>query len=152
MPVDSIGYFSGGCFRRWIFDGFCPGRYYNAYRAAVERVYRYLHSRRYQRDVSRHADSGQLKGYKLFSVSTYYDGVTPPTDDSDLTITEGSAAGADILGGAGVDKIDIATNNFFKPLVGATPVDVPIYRPLYMQIDNNSVNDAVTVITLKFIQ
>jgi hypothetical protein len=94
---------------------------------------------------------GNLAGFKLFSVSIYY-GATAPTADSDLTITEGSAAGADILGGAGVDAVDAVTNSFVKPVVGSTAVDVPIYRALYMQIDNNSVNDAVVTITLKFIQ
>ena len=94
---------------------------------------------------------GDLRGYKLYSVGTYPGG-TGPTADSDLTITEGSASGEDILGGAGVDQIDTSTDNVFKPLVGSTGVDVPIYRSSWIQIDNNSVNDAVVVIILKFIQ
>ena len=94
---------------------------------------------------------GNLAGYKLFSVSTYF-GATAPTADSDLTITEGSAAGEDVLGGAGVDKVDAVTNNFFRALVGSDAVELPIFRSLWLQIDNNSVNDAVVTVNIKFIQ
>ena len=94
---------------------------------------------------------GDLRGYKIYSVGTYFGG-TGPTDNTDLTINEGAADGEDVLGGAGVNMIDNAANNVFKPLVGSTGVDVPIYRAIYINIDNNSVNDAIVTILIKLIQ
>ena len=91
-------------------------------------------------------------GYYLYMVAYYYGAVTPITDDSDLTLTQGSTTGYDILYGAGTDKIDIATNNQFQPQIGGSDAVMPIYDTLYIQIDNNSVNSATGVLIFKFIE
>jgi hypothetical protein len=90
-------------------------------------------------------------GLYLHSISTYFGGTDPPTDNTDMTLLEGSASGKDILVGAGTNMIDIATNNFFTTLIGTIPHPVPCFGTLYLAIANNAVNNAQFVIVFKFV-
>lgn len=97
-----------------------------------------------------------LFGKYLFSVNTYFDAVTPATNNTDLEILD-SATGNDILNGAGLNQLDIAANTHFKPIVNdptgtAKDTLMPVYTPLYIKITNNSVNSAIVRIVLKFIE
>ena len=96
------------------------------------------------------------KGMYLFSVNTYFDAVTPATDNSDLAILD-AAAGKDILNGGGTNQVDIAANNHFKPIVNdptgtASDTIMPVFTPLYVKLTGNAVNSAVVTIVLKFIE
>lgn len=75
-------------------------------------------------------------------------GATGPTDNSDLTLTVGSF---DILGGNGTDAIDNAVNCVLVPYGSGGDAQYPMTDDdLTINITNNSVNSAVTVITLVF--
>lgn len=89
------------------------------------------------------------KGYRLHAVRTFF-GSPAPTDNSDFTLNE-LANDVDVLGGAGANMIDNATNNTFKPVIGSTPVDAPVYGPLTLKISGNSVNGAKFRIVFDFI-
>ena len=87
-----------------------------------------------------------IRGWNLYKVQTLY-GATAPLDDSDLVINDENSI--DVLGGAGTDMIDNATNNEFVPLIGgATPGAQPIISKLTPVITNNNVNSAVTYVKL----
>jgi hypothetical protein len=92
-----------------------------------------------------------LDGYYLYHIAYYY-GSTAPTDNSDLTVLEHSSSGRDILHGCGANVIDNATNNDFKPCIGAAPAAMPIYGPLYLAIANNAVNSATGTLIFRFIK
>lgn len=92
-----------------------------------------------------------LRGCRLHSIRYLY-GATGPTDNSDLVLNEHSATGPDILGGAGVDIIDNATNNYAAPILGSTGTEAPIYGELYPVMNNNSVNAATFTIYYNFVE
>lgn len=93
-----------------------------------------------------------VAGTFLMQVRTFY-GSTGSTDDTDLYLKQNSVnTGYDVLNGAGVDKIDNAGDNDFQPTIGGSATLVPIYGPLWIDIDNNSVNSAVVTIVMDFIK
>jgi hypothetical protein len=84
----------------------------------------------------------------LVSVSP---GATAPTDNSDLTILQGSASGIDILGASGANTIDNATTNTFRPVINSVAAAVPIFDTLYVAASGNLVASAVFNLTLYFV-
>jgi len=92
-----------------------------------------------------------VSGTYLMQVRTFFGG-TGPTDNTDLYLKENSATGYDVLNAAGENRIDNAANNDFQPTIDSDASAVPIYGPLYIDIDNNSVNSAIVTIVLDFIQ
>jgi hypothetical protein len=91
-----------------------------------------------------------LEGQFLYMV-TAAPGGTGPTDNSDLEILEMTASGYDILGGIGLNMIDNATTNSFRPTVNSVAAAVPIYGPLFVKASGNSVSTAIFVLTMRFV-
>lgn len=91
-----------------------------------------------------------LRGCKLHSIR-YLFGTTAPTDNSDLVLNEHTSTGPDILGGAGADIIDNATNSYVAPLLGSSNTEAPIYGDLYPVLTNNVVDAATYTIYYNFI-
>jgi len=89
------------------------------------------------------------KGYRLVVVRVFY-GSPAPLDNSDLTLLE-IANGVDVLGGAGANQIDAATNSAFTPLIGSTSFEAPVYGPLKLHITGNNVNGAKFRIVMSFV-
>jgi hypothetical protein len=89
------------------------------------------------------------KGLALRSVHVYF-GSPAPTNDSDFTL-EPVANSYDILGGAGANTIDAATNSHFRPLAGGAAYDAPVYGPQTLKITGNSVNGAKFKIIFDFV-
>ena len=87
-----------------------------------------------------------LRGLKLYSIVTI-PGTTPPTDNSDITITD--RYGADVLAGAGADIVDHTAINrvVFNPDTAA----VIITGDLTLNITNNTTASAVTTVVLELI-
>ena len=81
-----------------------------------------------------------LGGWSLFRIDTT-DATTGPTDNTDLYLWKDEDE-TDVLGGNGVDQIDNANSNSFYPAVASQPLT----GEELLDIDNNSVNDAETVI------
>jgi hypothetical protein len=92
-----------------------------------------------------------FRGYILTSVETYY-GSTAFTDNSDLYILQHSTTGKDILNGAGVDKLDNATNNTFKPYIGGNEAFALVVGDLYTTFANNAVNSSSVEVVLNFLK
>ena len=90
-----------------------------------------------------------FKGYRLSVVRVFF-GSPAPLENSDLELID-SANGIDVLGGAGLNTIDAATNNSFLPLIGVTPYEVPVYGPLKLHITSNNVNGAKFRIVFSFV-
>ena len=90
-----------------------------------------------------------FKGYRLSTVRVFF-GSPAPLENSDLELID-SANGIDVLGGAGLNTIDAATNNSFLPLIGVTPYEAPIYGPLKLHITGNNVNGAKFRIVMSFV-
>jgi hypothetical protein len=89
------------------------------------------------------------KGYRLAVVRVFF-GSPAPLDNSDFTLEE-AANGVDILGGAGANQIDNATNSVFSPLIGSTAFEAPVYGPLKLHITGNNVNGAKFRIVFSFV-
>ena len=89
------------------------------------------------------------KGSRLSVVRVFF-GSPAPLENSDLELID-SANGIDVLGGAGLNTIDAATNNSFLPLIGVTPYEVPVYGPLKLHITSNNVNGAKFRIVFSFV-
>ena len=89
------------------------------------------------------------KGYRLSVVRVFF-GSPAPLENSDFELLE-SSNGVDVLGGAGLNTIDAATNNSFLPLIGITPYEAPVYGPLKLHITSNNVNGAKFRIVFSFV-
>jgi hypothetical protein len=87
----------------------------------------------------------------LDQIKTYYGG-TGPDDDTDLYILQGSNSGYDILNGGGVDRIDNATNNTFRPVIDGVPQAVMVFDEIWIKIINNTTNSAIVTIIMDFIE
>jgi len=87
-----------------------------------------------------------LRGLKLYSI-VVVPGVTGPTDDSDLTITD--KYGIDILAGAGANIIDNAVSH--RVVMNPDTVANIITGNLTVNITNNIVDSAVTTLILELI-
>lgn len=99
-------------------------------------------------DVSWHGYTytHRIRGWHIYKVQTLY-GTVAPLDNSDLVINDSNSV--DLLGGAGTDQIDNATNNGIISLIGGgTPGTQPIDSKLTPVITNNNVNSAVVTIKL----
>jgi hypothetical protein len=83
------------------------------------------------------------KGYRLSIVRVFF-GSPAPLDNSDFTLEEASN-GVDVLGGAGLNTIDNATNNAFLPY------EAPVYGPLKLHVTGNNVNGAKFRIVFSFV-
>ena len=93
------------------------------------------------------AQIAYVKGYFLSHLKAD-PGATGPTDNSDVTLTYG---GFDILGGNGTDIIDETVNGVCVPYGSNGDAQYPMTgEALTLNISNNAVNSAVTVITLVF--
>jgi len=80
-------------------------------------------------------------------------GGTEPTSDSDLYLyhkSGGVAKAIDILDGNGVDQIDNDQNRVVYPAIDGQPAAWKVTNDLTVTISGNSVNSAVTYITLVF--
>ena len=88
----------------------------------------------------------KIVGLSLFTVGTY-PGLTPPTDASDLTITQDTI---DILDGKGTNLIDATTSEITWAGSSTADFPVPVLGDLTANISGNSVNSAVTMIVLTF--
>ena len=82
-------------------------------------------------------------GKELINVSTK-PGSTGPTDDSDLTITDG-ATGRNLVAANGGDSVDNAVSNYVAPETNSIAVG-----DLTVAVANNSVNNAETTIYMVF--
>lgn len=80
------------------------------------------------------------EGWWLWKINTT-DATTGPTDDTDLYLWSVENK-HDVLGGNGVDSIDNDADNTFYPAV----VSQALTGEEILDIDNNAVNDAGTVI------
>ena len=89
------------------------------------------------------------KGYRLSVVRVFF-GSPAPLENSDFELLE-SSNGVDVLGGAGLNTIDAATNNSFLPLIGVTPYEAPVYGPLKLHVTGNNVNGAKFRIVMSFV-
>jgi hypothetical protein len=94
--------------------------------------------------------SVNMAGQFLYMV-TVAPGGTGPTDNSDLSILEMTSGGYDILGGIGLNMIDNATTNSFRPTVNSVAASVPIYGPLFVAAANNAVSGAIFTLTMRFV-
>lgn len=93
-----------------------------------------------------------FRGYILTSVETYY-GSTAFTDNSDLYIRQhNGTTGKDILGGCGVNMLDNATNNSFKPCIGGIAAFALVAGDLYTFFENNAVNNSSVEVVLNFLK
>jgi hypothetical protein len=92
-----------------------------------------------------------VDGFYLYEVRTS-PGATGPTDASDFTLTD--SAGLDILGGAGTNQLDNTTDLRFFPKnsAGGYAYHAITDTTVTLTITNNSVNSAVTTITLIFVK
>ena len=91
-------------------------------------------------------------GYSLFKVQTD-PGLVPPTDASDMTITDGT--GVDILGGNGANQIDATSSLEFLPLISATTAVLqPVIGTWTVNITQQAVatNSATFTIVLIFVR
>ena len=93
-----------------------------------------------------------MRGMHLHSVRYTFSGTTPVTDNSDLTLNEHSSSGVDILGGGGVNNLDIAANTLFAPLIGTTVVTAPVFGDLWITPTGNSVNAAIVTLDFNFVK
>lgn len=91
------------------------------------------------------------RGFYLYEVYTS-PGATAPTDETDFTLADSN--GLDILGTAGLNKIDATSDLRFFPKNSAGGYSFPaITGTAYtMAISNNAVNSAVTAITFVFVK
>jgi hypothetical protein len=89
-----------------------------------------------------------LAGQYLYLVSVAPGG-TGPTDNSDLTINEGSTTGVDIIAGSGLNNIDNATTNTWRPISGTVAYSAPIMGPLFVGASGNSVSGAIFILTIR---
>lgn len=89
-----------------------------------------------------------LRGLKLYSVKAI-PGATPPTDQSDCTITD--EYGVDLLGGKGENLIDATSKTFIPAGPGAFAQPALITGNITVNITNNSVNSAATTLVLELI-
>lgn len=92
-----------------------------------------------------------FRGYILTSVETYY-GSTAFTDNSDLYIYQHSSTGRDILGGCGLNTLDNATNNSFKPCINGVESFALVVGDLYTTFANNAVNSSSVEVVLNFLK
>ena len=90
-----------------------------------------------------------FRGYRLSVVRVFF-GSPAPLENSDFELLE-SSNGVDVLGGAGLNTIDAATNNSFLPLIGVTPYEAPVYGPLKLHVTSNNVNGAKFRIVMSFV-
>jgi hypothetical protein len=86
-----------------------------------------------------------IRGLRLYSIATI-PGLTGPTDNSDLTITDQYEA--DILAGAGANLVDNSAKN--RTVIGITSA-VIITGDIEVNITSNAVPSAVTTIVLELI-
>lgn len=90
-------------------------------------------------------------GYFLCSMETNPGG-TAPTDDYDIVIN--TAGGADLLGGAGMNR-DQTNTEIAYPTIDSTSGQkgcVPINSALSLVLSGNSVNNATVAIKLLFVR
>lgn len=90
-----------------------------------------------------------LEGYWLSDIKVV-PGTTGPTENSDLTITNG---GTDILGGNGSNIVDNTGSGFCKPYGSNGDAQYQITGPedaLIFNIDNNAVSGASVTIYIGF--
>ena len=76
-------------------------------------------------------------------------GTPAPTANYDITLTDED--GIDLLDGAGANRHTSNSESFY-PLIGAQPFAQPILGTITLNITNNSVNSAVTVIKAIFVK
>ena len=86
-----------------------------------------------------------IRGLRLYSIATI-PGVTGPTDNSDITITDKYEA--DILAGTGTNLVDNSAKN--RTVIGITSA-VIITGDIEVNITGNAVASAVTTIVLELI-
>ncbi len=91
--------------------------------------------------------AGGLAGYWLRAIDTIPDGESAPSADYDITLEDED--GFDILSGAGADHSDSVQERAI-PLVGTTPITVPVGGGLTLKIASNEVNGAKGAIRLYF--
>ena len=89
-----------------------------------------------------------LAGQYLYLLSVVPGG-TAPTDNSDLVLLEDSATGVDILSNSGLNLIDNATTNTWRPLSGSVAYSAPIMGPLFVGASGNSVSGAIFILTIR---
>ena len=89
-----------------------------------------------------------LAGQYLYLVSVVPGG-TAPTVDTDLVINEDGISGVDILSNSGLNMIDNATTNTWRPLSGSVAYSAPIMGPLFVGATGNSVSGAIFTLTLR---
>lgn len=89
-----------------------------------------------------------LTGQWLISVSTL-NGSTGMTDNINLTITETTVNGYDMLGGTGNNAIKNNGGVTIRPGNNNAYLPVPIYGPLIVKMNVNNVANASTVITIR---
>jgi hypothetical protein len=89
-----------------------------------------------------------LAGQYLYLVSVVPGG-TAPTDNSDLVINEDTSTGIDILSNSGLNMIDNATTNTWRPISGTVAYSAPIMGPLFVGASGNSVSGAIFILTIR---
>lgn len=92
-------------------------------------------------------------GGKFLHQIRVFPGATGPTADSDLYIPQHITTGYDLMNGAGENQIDNGTSDDrnFQPTIDSAPATVGVFGTLFIEITGNSVNSAVVVIVLDFI-
>lgn len=95
-----------------------------------------------------HAWPYDLAGQYLVSVTTL-NGATGMTDNINLTITETTVYGYDLLGGSGNNAIKNNGTATIRPIYNNNAVMVPIYGPIIIKMNVNNVANASTVVTLR---
>jgi hypothetical protein len=93
-------------------------------------------------------ESINLAGQYLYLVSVVPGG-TAPTDNSDLVINEDTSTGVDILSNSGLNMIDNATTNTWRPLSGSVAYSAPVMGPLFVGASGNSVSGAIFILTIR---
>lgn len=89
-----------------------------------------------------------LTGQWLVSVTTL-NGSTGMTDNINLTITETTVYGYDLLGGQGNNAIKNNGTATVRPFNNNAYMPVPIYGPLIIKMNVNNVANASTVVTIR---
>jgi hypothetical protein len=89
-----------------------------------------------------------IRGLKLYSVKGI-PGDTPPTDATDLTITD--EYGVDLLGGKGTDVIDETSKTWIPAGPANYTLPALITGNITATITNNSVNSATFTLVLELV-
>jgi hypothetical protein len=88
----------------------------------------------------------EMEGF-LFTVITDPDGVTAPTDQYDITLTD--SRGLDVMGGALANRSNTTTEMTY-PILNSNYTSIPVKDQLTLNITNNSVNSAIVTIVIYY--